>query len=77
MCGTPASETTGQQTSPSPQQELPTKLLQSGGGKKAIIRTGPPAASEVKVQLAGKLGSNGAGCITIEEKGGDDWTLVF
>jgi hypothetical protein len=63
--------------SPSAQQELPTTLLVSGGGKKAIVHAGPSSAPKVAARLTGTLESDGAGCITVRATDGDDWTLVF
>ena len=74
---TPASEATKKSASPSAQQELPTELLLSGGGKKAIVHSGPSSAPKVKARLTGTLDSDGAGCITVRATDRDDWTLVF
>lgn len=63
--------------SPSARQELPTKLLVSDGGKKAIVHSGTSSAPKVAARLTGTLEPDGAGCITVRAKDGDDWTLVF
>ncbi|MET3923677.1 1-acyl-sn-glycerol-3-phosphate acyltransferase [Arthrobacter sp. UYEF20] len=56
---------------------MPTELLLSDGGKKAIVRSGPASAPRVEAQLTGSLEQDGAGCIIIRADDGDDWTLVF
>lgn len=63
--------------STSQQQELPTGLLLSDGGSKAIVHSGPSSAPRVAAQVAGTLAKDGAGCITVEANDGDDWTLIF
>ena len=64
-------------SSPSAQQELPTELLLSGEGRKAIVHSGPSSAPRVDAQLTGSLEKDGAGCLIIRAEDGDDYTLVF
>jgi hypothetical protein len=64
-------------TSPPAQQELPTELLLSSGGKKAVVHSGPASAPREEAQLTGTLEKDGAGCLIIQAKDGDDYTLVF
>ena len=58
-------------------QELPTELILSDGGKKAVVHSGPSSAPRVKAQLTGSLEKDGAGCIIVRAEDGDDYTLVF
>lgn len=74
---TPENYPTAEPASLSGQQELPTELAFSDGGKKAIVHSGPSSAPKVGAQITGTLESDGAGCITVRAKDGDDWTLVF
>lgn len=75
-CAAEERATTGS-PSTSQQQELPTELLLSDGGSKAIVHSGPSSAPRVADQVAGTLTKDGAGCITVEANDGDDWTLIF
>ncbi|AOT02511.1 hypothetical protein ASPU41_03260 [Arthrobacter sp. U41] len=74
---TPQSDPTNGPASPPAQQELPTELLLSIGGKKAVMHSGPSSAPRVEAQLTGSLASDGAGCITARAKDGETTTLVF
>jgi hypothetical protein len=76
-CGAAAEGPIRVTPSPSTTQELPTKLLLSDGGKKAIVHSGPSSAPRVGAQITGTLQKDGAGCITARANDGDDWTLVF
>ena len=62
---------------PSMQQELPTDLLLSDGGKKAVVHSGPSSAPRVGAQLTGSLEKDEAGCVIVRAADGDDYTLVF
>lgn len=59
------------------QQKLPTTLLHSGGGQKAIVHSGEWSAPRVPAQLIGTLGNDGAGCVVLQADSGDDFTLIF
>lgn len=76
-CGAATEDPTRDTPSPSTTQELPTKILLSEGGKKAIIHSGPSSAPSAGAQITGTLQNDGAGCITARANDGDDWTLVF
>lgn len=58
-------------------QELPTELLQSAGGKKAVVHSGLSAAPREEAHLTGRLANDGAGCFIVQAEDGDDYTLVF
>lgn len=76
---TPGDDPTNGVPSPTPsmQEELPTKLLLSNGGKKAVVHSGPSSAPRVEARLTGSLAKDAAGCIIVRAEDGDDWTLVF
>lgn len=61
----------------SAQQEMPTELLLSGGGKKAVVHSGLSAAPKQEAQLSGSLVLDGAGCVTVLANDGETTTLVF
>jgi hypothetical protein len=64
-------------SSPSAAQELPTELLLSEGGKKAVVHSGPSTAPRDETELTGRLANDGAGCFIVRAEDGDDYTLVF
>ena len=76
---TPGDDPTNGAPSPTPsmQEELPTKLLLSNGGSKAVVHAGPSSAPREEAQLTGSLAKDAAGCIIVRAEDGDDWTLVF
>ncbi|MDI3243015.1 hypothetical protein QK292_15775 [Arthrobacter sp. AL08] len=76
-CAAAAQESPTVSVSPSVKQELPTELLLSDGGKKAVVHSGPSSAPREKAQLTGRLGNDGAGCFIVRAEDGDDYTLVF
>lgn len=59
------------------QQELPTTLLQSGGGQKTVVHAGQWSAPRVPAQLSGTLANDGAGCVVLQADGGDGYTMIF
>lgn len=74
---TPQSEAPIQTASPKATPAMPTDLVLSAGGKKAVVHAGPSSAPEFKGQLTGSLASDGAGCIIVRAQDGDTTTLVF
>lgn len=70
--GRPASS-----SAPAVPPEMPTGLVQSAGGKKAVVHAGPSSAPKEDGQLHGTLASDGAGCIILQAPDGDTTTLVF
>jgi hypothetical protein len=56
---------------------MPTDLVLSTGGKKAVVHAGPSSVPEQKGQLSGSLVSDGAGCIIVRAQDGETTTLVF
>jgi hypothetical protein len=63
--------------SPASQPEMPTGLLKSAGGKKAVVHAGQSSAPKEDGQLNGSLASDGAGCIILRAPDGETTTLVF
>ena len=63
--------------SPSAKQELPTELLVTEDGKKAVVHSGPSSAPRQKARLTGRLDNDGADCFILRAEDGDDYTLVF
>lgn len=63
--------------SPSARQEMPTAVVQSAGGKKAVVHAGISSAPEEGGQLIGSLAADGAGCIVVRTRDGETTTLVF
>ncbi|WP_427118202.1 hypothetical protein [Pseudarthrobacter scleromae] len=76
-CAAAAQDSPAASSSPSVAQELPTELLVSDGGKKAVVHSGPSTAPREDAQLRGRLGNDGAGCFIVRAEDGDDYTLVF
>jgi hypothetical protein len=62
---------------PPVQQEMPTAVVQSAGGKKAVVHAGVSSAPEESGQLAGSLAADGAGCLVVRTGDGQSTTLVF
>ena len=62
---------------PSARQEMPTAVVQSAGGKKAVVHAGISSAPEEGGQLIGSLAADGAGCIVVRTRDGETTTLVF
>ena len=76
-CSAVAQDSPTASSSPSVVQELPTELLLSEGGKKAVVHSGPSTAPREDAQLTGRLDNDGAGCFIVRADDGDDYTLVF
>ncbi|MDQ1059853.1 hypothetical protein QFZ23_003754 [Arthrobacter globiformis] len=76
-CSAPQGEPKPASTSPSVQQEMPTAVVQSAGGKKAVVHAGVSSAPEEGGQLIGSLAADGAGCIVVRTRDGETTTLVF
>lgn len=62
---------------PPVQQEMPTAVIQSAGGKKAVVHAGVSSAPEESGQLVGSLVAIGAGCLMVRTGDGQSTTLVF
>jgi hypothetical protein len=67
----------GASVSPTVKQELPTEVVFSGDGKKAVVHSGTSTAPREEAQLTGSLEKDGAGCLIIRAQDGDDYTLIF
>lgn len=77
-CSAAAQDTTPVATSSlAAKQELPTELLLSEAGKKAVVHSGPSSAPRQDAELKGRLDNDGAGCFILRAEDGDDYTLVF
>lgn len=76
-CAAAAQDEPGASVSPTVMQELPTEVVLSGDGKKAVVHSGPSSAPREEAQLSGSLEKDGAGCIIVRAQDGDDYTLVF
>lgn len=76
-CAASAQDEPGASVSPIVKQELPTEVVLSGDGKKAVVHSGPSSAPREEAQLTGSLEKDGAGCLIIRAEDGDDYTLVF
>jgi hypothetical protein len=76
-CSAPHAEPAATSAAPSVQQEMPTALVQSSGGKKAVVHAGVSSAPEESGQLIGSLAADGAGCIVVRTPDGETTTLVF
>ena len=62
---------------PSVQQGMPTVVVQSSGGKKAVVHAGVSSVDEDSGQLLGNLAADGAGCIVVRTRDGETTTLIF
>ncbi|MFF2316439.1 hypothetical protein ACFVTE_09235 [Arthrobacter sp. NPDC058097] len=62
---------------PSVQEEMPTAVVQSAEGKKAVVHAGVSFAPEESGQLVGRLAADGAGCLVVRTGDGRSTTLVF
>ncbi|UKA53406.1 hypothetical protein LFT45_17000 [Arthrobacter sp. FW305-BF8] len=76
-CSAPQGEPASVSAVPSVQQEMPTAVVQSAGGKKAVVHAGVSTAPEESGQLVGNLAADGAGCIVVRASDGETTTLVF
>jgi hypothetical protein len=77
-CSAPPVASTATSAEPSVQQEeMPTAVVQSAGGKKAVVHAGVSSAPEESGQLIGSLAADGAGCIVVRTRDGETTTLVF
>ena len=76
-CSAPQGDPAPASTTPSAQQEMPTAVVQSAGGKKAVVHAGVSSAPEEGGQLIGSLAADGAGCIVVRTRDGEPTTLVF
>ncbi|MFE5835358.1 hypothetical protein [Arthrobacter sp. NPDC056493] len=56
---------------------MPTTVVQSAAGKKAVVHAGVSSAPEASGQLIGSLAADRAGCIVVRTRGGEETTLVF
>lgn len=76
-CSAPQGDPAPAPTAPSVRQEMPTAVVQSAGGKKAVVHAGVSSAPEEGGQLIGSLAADGAGCIVVRTRDGETTTLVF
>jgi hypothetical protein len=76
-CSVPQGEPAPASAVPSVQQDMPTAVVQSSGGKKAVVHAGVSSAPEESGQLIGSLGADGAGCLVVRASDGEETTLVF
>ncbi|MDQ0620039.1 hypothetical protein [Arthrobacter globiformis] len=76
-CSAPQEEPAAASAEPSVQQEMPTAVVQSAGGKKAVVHAGVSSAPEESGQLIGSLAADVAGCIVVRTRDGETTTLVF
>ncbi|MBT2547283.1 hypothetical protein [Arthrobacter sp. ISL-65] len=76
-CSAPQEEPAAASAEPSVQPEMPTAVVQSAGGKKAVVHAGVSSAPEESGQLIGSLAADGAGCIVVHTRDGETTTLVF
>ena len=76
-CSGPQADPAATSAVPSAQQEMPTAVVQSAGGKKAVVHAGVSSAPEESGQLIGSLGADGAGCVVVRASDGEETTLVF
>jgi hypothetical protein len=76
-CSAPPVASTATSAEPSVQQDMPTAVVQSAGGKKAVVHAGVSSAPEESGQLIGSLAADGAGCIVVHTRDGETTTLVF
>ena len=58
-------------------QEMPTRVLLSADGKKAVVHAGASSAPEVPGVLTGSLEADGAGCVILRAPDGETSTLIF
>ncbi|RAM35847.1 hypothetical protein [Arthrobacter globiformis] len=76
-CSAPQADPAAPSAVPSGQQEMPTAVVQSSGGKKAVVHAGVSSAPEESGQLVGTLAAAGAGCVVVRASDGEETTLVF
>lgn len=76
-CSAPQGEPASTSAAPPVQQEMPTAVVQSAGGKKAVVHAGVSSAPEQSGQLIGSLAADGAGCIVVHTPDGESTTLIF
>lgn len=76
-CSTPRAEPAVTSPVPSVQQGMPTAVVPSAGGKKAVVHAGVSSVDEDSGQLQGTLAADGAGCIVVRTRDGEAATLVF
>jgi hypothetical protein len=56
---------------------MPTDVITSAAGKKAVVHAGESTAPRQPGQLHGVLEIDGAGCMVLRDQDGDDYTLIF
>jgi hypothetical protein len=76
-CSTPKGEPAGTSAPSSVQPEMPTAVVQSPGGKKAVVLAGVSSVDEESGQIIGSLAADGAGCIVVRARNGETTTLIF
>jgi hypothetical protein len=76
-CAAAGQDEPGASVSLTVKQELPTEVVLSGEGKKAVVHSGPSSAPREEAQLTGSLEKDGARCLIVWAQDGDDYTLVF
>jgi hypothetical protein len=76
-CSAPQADPAAPSSAPSIQGEMPTAVVQSSGGKKAVVHAGVSSAPEESGQLVGSLAADGAGCIVVRASDGEETTLVL
>jgi hypothetical protein len=76
-CSTPPAEPAGTSPVPSVQPGMPTAVLESAGGKKAVVHAGVSSVPEESGQLLGTLGADGGSCVVVRTRDGEMTTLIF
>lgn len=76
-CAAAVQDSPAARVPPSAEQGLPTKVVQSANGTKAVVHSGPSSAPREEAQLTGSLEKDGAGCLIVRAADGYDYTLVF
>jgi hypothetical protein len=59
------------------QPNMPTAVVQSAGGKNALVHAGVSSVPEESGQLLGTLAADGAGCVVVRAGDGEMTTLIF
>ena len=76
-CSTPQVKPVVSSPTTSVQPKMPTAVVESAGGKKAVVHAGVSSVPEESGQLLGTLAADGAGCVVVRARGGEMTTLIF
>ena len=76
-CSTPQAKPVIASPTTSVQPKMPTVVVQSAGGKKAVVHAGVSSVPEESGQLLGTLAADGAGCVVVRARDGEMTTLIF